>query len=199
MNLKYKNEFTIYHIIFNKMLSLNIQMQSFELKEGVVQDNDTIRVSVTTLPGEQKQAYSFEAKNMQTTRPFFSVKINEKTEKILIVMRKKSFSQKDPIIASTVISNKQIPMKFNDIANTEMKTINLLEPVQHSGKKNTNRKVIGKFDIQFSLTQELPFNNNNTIKTINKKRNGKGYAKMDSFLDNENDTNNYLFTDLITN
>ena len=199
MNLKYKNEFTIYHIIFNKMLSLNIQMQSFELKEGVVQDNDTIRVSVTTLPGEQKQAYSFEAKKMQTTRPFFSVKINEKTEKILIVMRKKSFSQKDPIIASTVISNKQIPMKFNDIANTEMKTINLLEPVQHSGKKNTNRKVIGKFDIQFSLTQELPFNNNNTIKTINKKRNGKGYAKMDSFLDNENDTNNYLFTDLITN
>ena len=199
MNLKYKNEFTIYHIIFNKMLCLNIQMQSFELKEGVVQDNDTIRVSVTTLPGEQKQAYSFEAKKMQTTRPFFSVKINEKTEKILIVMRKKSFSQKDPIIASTVISNKQIPMKFNDIANTEMKTINLLEPVQHSGKKNTNRKVIGKFDIQFSLTQELPFNNNNTIKTINKKRNGKGYAKMDSFLDNENDTNNYLFTDLITN
>ncbi|KAK8845732.1 hypothetical protein M9Y10_020650 [Tritrichomonas musculus] len=181
------------------MLCLNIQMQSFELKKGIVQDNDTIRVSVTTLPGEQKQAYSFEAKKMQTTRPFFSVKINEKTEKILIVMRKKSFSQKDPIIASTVISNKQIPMKFNDIANTEMKTINLLEPVQHSGKKNTNRKVIGKFDIQFSLTQELPFNNNNTIKTINKKRNGKGYAKMDSFLDNENDTNNYLFTDLITN
>ena len=59
-----------------------------------------IRVSITTLPGEQKQAFSFEAKNMKTTRPFFSVKINDKTEKILIVMRKKSFSQKDPIIAT---------------------------------------------------------------------------------------------------
>ncbi|KAK8845721.1 hypothetical protein M9Y10_020639 [Tritrichomonas musculus] len=181
------------------MLCLNIQMQSFELKKGIVQDNDTLRVSVTTLPGEQKQAFSFEAKKMQTTCPFFSVKIDEKTEKILIVMRKKSFSQKDPIIASTVIQSNQIPMNFNDMANTEMKTINLLEPVQHSGKKNTNRKVIGKFNIQFSLTQELPFNSNNTIKTTNKKRNGKGYAKMDSFLDNENDTNNYLFTDLITN
>ncbi|KAK8845867.1 hypothetical protein M9Y10_020793 [Tritrichomonas musculus] len=181
------------------MLCLNIQMQSFELKEGVVQDNDTIRVSVTTLPGEQKQAYSFEAKNMQTTRPFFSVKINEKTEKILIVMRKKSFSQKDPIIASTVISNKQIPMKFNDIANTEMKTINLLEPLQNSGKKNGNRKIIGKFDIQFSLSQVLPSTSGNTMKQASKKKNGKGYAKMDSFFDNENDNNNFFFIDPITN
>ena len=83
------------------MLSLNIQMQSFELQKGIVQDNDTIRVSVTTLPSGEKQAFSFEAKKMQTTRPFFSLKINEKTEKILIALRKKSFSEKDPIIAST--------------------------------------------------------------------------------------------------
>ena len=174
-------------------------MQSFELMKGVVQDNDTIRVSITTLPGEQKQAFSFEAKKMQTACPFFSVKINDKTENILIVMRKKSFSLKDPIIASTVIKSNQIPMKFNDITNTEMKTINLLEPVQHSGKKNTNRKVIGKFNILFSLAQELPCTNNNTIKSANKKKNGKGYAKMDSFFDDENENRNFLFNDLITN
>ena len=182
------------------MLCLNIQMQSFELQKGIVQDNDTLRVSVTTLPSGEKQAFSFEAKKMLTTRPFFSVKINEKTERILIVMRKKSFSQKDPIFASAVISNKQIPTKFNDITNTEMKTINLLEPVQKSGKKGADRKAIGKFEIQFTLTQEFPSTNKNTIKQLNKKRNGKGYAKMNSFLDDENDNNNnFLFNDLITN
>lgn len=185
------------------MLNLNFQMQSFELAKGIVQDNDTIRVSITTLPGEQKQAFSFEAKNMKTTRPFFSVKINDKTEKILIVMRKKSFSQKDPIIASTVIKSGQFPVKFNDITNTEMKTINLLESLQHSNKKNTkscgNRKIVGKFDIQFSLTQELPYQSKNTIMQFNKKKNGKGYAKMDSFLDTENENCNFIFNDLITN
>ena len=181
------------------MLCLNIQMQSFELQKGIVQDNDTLRVSVTTLPSGEKQAFSFEAKKMQTTRPFFSVKINEKTERILIVMRKKSFSQKDPIFASAVILKDQIPTKFNDITNTEMKTIKLLEPVQRSGKKGSDRKTVGKFEIQFTLTQEMPYTNKNTIKQLNKKRNGKGYAKMNSFFDDENDNNNFLFNDLITN
>ncbi|KAK8897682.1 hypothetical protein M9Y10_015646 [Tritrichomonas musculus] len=180
------------------MLSLNIQMQSFELQKGIVQDNDTIRVSVTTLPSGEKQAFSFEAKKMQTTRPFFSLKINEKTEKILIVLRKKSFSEKDPIIASTVIGKVDIPNKFNDITNTEMKTINLLEPVQHSGKKNGDRQIIGKFSLQFSLTQELPSTSKNTIKPA-RKRSFKGYSKMNSFIDDENENNNFLFNDLITN
>ena len=181
------------------MLCLNIQMQSFEFQKGIVQDNDTLRVSVTTLPSGEKQAFTFEAKKMLTTRPFFSVKINEKTERILIVMRKKSFSQKDPIVASTVLTKDQFPTKFNDITNTEMKRIKLLEPVQRSDKKGSGRKMVGQFDVQFTLTQEMLSTNKNTIKPANKKRNGKGYSKMNSFFDDENDNNNFFLTDLITN
>lgn len=180
------------------MLSLNIHMQSFELAKNIVQNEDTIRVSVTTLPGEQKQAFSFDAKKMQTVHPFFSVKVNEKTEKILIVLRKKSFSEKDPIVASTVIQKGSFPTEFNNIANTELKTINLLEPLQHSGKKGSksDRKVVGKFEVQFSLQQELPCQSKTFKLQLGKKKNGQGYSKMDSIF---NDENSLLYNDLITN
>ena len=187
---KLNNKKTSFH--FLKMLSLNIQMQSFELAKNIVHDNDSIRISVTTLPGEQKQAFSFDAKKMKTVHPFFSVKIDDKTEKILIVVRKKNFTEKDPIIASTVIKSGQFPTKFNDVSNTELKTINLLEPLQHSGKRisksTEDRKVVGKVDLCFTLTQEIECQKNLFKPHFNKKRNGQGYAKMDSFLlcDDEN-------------
>ncbi|KAK8876177.1 hypothetical protein M9Y10_006380 [Tritrichomonas musculus] len=180
------------------MQSLNIQIQTIELGKNVVQDNDTIRVSVTTLPGEQKQAFTFEAKKLKTVMPFFSVKIDDKTKKILIVMRKKSFSQKDPIICSTVIEGEELPKKINDDKNTERKTIKLLEPLQQAGKKNKNRKTLGEMEVQFSLTQEL-FYESNIHQQINKKHNGKGYSKMESFFGSENDNNNFLLNELITN
>ena len=178
------------------MLSLNIFMQSFELAQGIVQDNDSIRVSVTTLPGEQKQAFTLEAKKMNTSRPFFSVNINDKTEKLLIVIRKKSFSQKDPIIASTVLNRDQFPTKFNDNTNTELKTIKLLEPVQQASKKNTkssNRKSVGQIDLQFSLSQDFICKKNTIKSQLGKKRNGQGYSKIDSLLDDENGCENFIF------
>ena len=179
------------------MLSLNIQMQSFELAKNIVHDDDTIRVSVTSLPGEQKQAFSFDANKMKTAHPFFTIKINEKTEKILIVIRKKSFSQKDPIVASAIIKKGQFPTKFEDISNTRMSAIDLLEPLQHCGKKSpSSRKIVGKIDIQFSLTQEMSSKNTTFKAKISKKKNGQGYAKMDSFFNDENGFDNSL---LVTN
>ena len=185
------------------MFSLNIFMQTLELCPGIVKDDDTIRVSVTTLPGEQKQAFTFDAKNMKKAHPFFSVKINEKTEMLLIVIRKKDFTQKNPIIASTVIKRDQIPTKFNDSTNTEVKSIKLLEPLQKLNKENSKsrsqRKSVGQIDIQFSLTQEFSCAKNTIKAQAGKKRNGQGYAKFESILDDENSRGNFLFVDLITN
>ncbi|KAK8899098.1 hypothetical protein M9Y10_001399 [Tritrichomonas musculus] len=183
------------------MFSLNIFMQTLELSPSIIEENDTIRVSVTTLPGEQKQAFTVEAKKMKASHPFFSVKINDQTEKLLVVIRKKSFSQKDPIIASTVIKGDQLPKKFNDNTNTELKTIKLLEPLQQNGKKTkgSSRKQVGQIEIQFSLTQEFTFSKNTMKAQKNKKRNGQGYSKIDTLLDNENEYGNFLFNDPITN
>ena len=184
------------------MLSLNIFMQTLELSPSIVQENDTIRVSVTTLPGEQKQAFTFEAKKIESTRPFFSVKIDKKTDKLIIVLRKKSFSEKDPIIASTVIKRDQLPTKFNDNTNTEMKTIKLLEPVQQNCKKNVHkgstRKSVGQIELQFSLTQEFSCSKN-TMKIQKNKKNCQGYSKIDTLLENENEYDNFLFNGPITN
>ena len=132
---------------------------------------------------------------MKESHPFFSVKVDEKTDKLLIVLRKKSFVKKDPIIASTIIKRSEIPQKFNDIANTEMKTINLLEPLQNNGKKNTNRKVVGKFNVLFSLSQELPYQKSLFNHQMSKKHNGQGYSKIDSCKMNENDNENLIFCD----
>ena len=83
------------------------------------------------------------------------------------------FPQKDPIIASTVIKGDQLPKKFNDNTNTELKTIKLLEPLQQNGKKTkgSSRKQVGQIEIQFSLTPEFTFSKNTMKAQKNKKRN----------------------------
>ncbi|KAK8840627.1 hypothetical protein M9Y10_030400 [Tritrichomonas musculus] len=171
------------------MLSLNIQMHSFELNDRTIKYHDKIRVSITTFPGGQKQSNVFDAKKIQSARPFFSVRINEKTEKILIVIRKKSFAGNDPIIASTVIQNGQFPTKFED-SNTEVKTIELLEPVHRDKKitKTKDRKIKGQVCAVFTLSKDLPIRNNNKKFSFSKKRDSKGFSKVECLFDNEDES-----------
>ena len=69
-----------------------------------------------------------------------------------------------------------------------------------NSNSSSNRKVVGKVDILFSLTQELPYQNFAFKQQVNKKRNGKGYAKMDSIFTNENSFENpLLFIDDVAN
>ena len=96
-----------------KMFPLNIQLQSIEFIDKIVQDCDSIRVSVTTFPDEQKINTSFEVKQIRTTFPSFTVNVSDRTEKILIVFRKKYLVQRDPIIASTVITSDDLPKLIN--------------------------------------------------------------------------------------
>lgn len=163
------------------MLSLFIEIQSLKLDENIINANDSLRISVTTIPGGQKQAITFDANRLRTVNPSFSVKINDKLERVLIVLRKKSFSERNPIIASTTIHKARIPTELNNIANTELKTFDFLEPIQHNGQKNTkpaqNRKAIGKFDVQFSLEEDIP-QNVSFFTQMNKKKNGSEYSNL---------------------
>lgn len=175
------------------MYNLGIRMQSFEFISGIVKSNDIIQVSITVLPGDQKKMFSFEAKKIRSFFQTFSVVITEKTEKILIVFRKKSFLQQDPIIASTNIISSQLP-QVQDASNGKLQIINIYEPFKRTSNTNVDnnsRRIIGKFDIQFTVEQIKPHYSNIIRHRENKFRNGESYTKISSNYDNENV--NYIY------
>lgn len=181
----------------SKTYGLNIHLLAFQLIPELMNGNDKIRVSITTLPDEKKQHFSITPKNIGNVHHFFTVNISSETIKILFVFRRKNFIQADPIIASTVIKEDQLPKSLNDTNNTEVKSISLLEPIQkirkeNKGKEevekniNMQRKIVGTMDVQFELTD--PFPEEKIHKKVGGKKKGhlsvnKGYAKMDENAD----------------
>ncbi|KAK8889100.1 hypothetical protein M9Y10_033844 [Tritrichomonas musculus] len=180
------------------MQGLNIHLQSIELG-NLLQKNDKLRVSITTLPEGNKQAFIIDAKKLSNIHHFFTVNITDKTRKIIFVFRKKSFIQNDPIIASTIVHANLFPNLQDDKLNTEMKAINILEPL-HGARDADNfnpqqRKVIGHMYIQMSLTNEFPDQNYNTRYQYSQTKNKNSYAKMDSYSNVDENQNNILFID----
>lgn len=182
-------------------------MHSFEFFNGLVGSNDTIRVSITTLPDGQKQAMTFDTKKIYAAHPSFTVNFSEITEKIVIVFRRKSMLSNDHIIASTVINSDEFPQLFKDAESIEMRRINIYEPVQHMSKDNnkvvknlTDRKIVGKMEIQLSLCERFERQNNNLNNQFySKNNNNKQFPKMNSLLNNNKDDSSLLFRDLIPN
>lgn len=142
------------------MYGLNIHLFSFNLYINDIRPNDKIRVSITSLPEEKKQAFIIDAKEVNDIHHFFNINITDKTQKIIFVFRKKSFLHSDPIIASTIVGADKLPKMRNSSANTEIKQINIFEPVARSNNNNYNlnesRKVIGQMQIQMSLENAFP-------------------------------------------
>ena len=185
------------------MLGLNIQLHSFEFFNGLVESNDTIRVSITTLPDGQKQARTFEVSKMYSAHPSFNVGFSELTEKIVIVFRKKSMLSNDPIIASTVINSYEFPQMFKELNDLEMKKIDIYEPIQTASKNNNykktgNRKVVGRMEIQLKLLEHFVCQNNYANTKVNQKYVGKDFAKMTSSIADQSCQQSLLFTDLIS-
>ena len=146
---------------------------SFELPHNLFKDSDDIRVSITSFPDENKQAFTISARKIKDFQMKFSVNVtipqleipegfvSTATEKIIIVFRKKSFFHGDPIIAASVIFAKDLPKNLSEPA--QIKLFNIYEPnhnnennkknnrFQDSYKKN-DCKIIGKMQVQMSLT-----------------------------------------------
>lgn len=182
------------------MYGLNIHLFSFKLFANNVHPNDKIRVSITSIPEENKQAFIIEAKKINDIHHFFTLNITDKTKKIIFVFRKKSIIQNDPIIASTIIHRDEMPISCFDSKNTELKQISIYEPI--SGKNNNanfleNRQVLGQMQIQMSLQEAFveisPAKYNYNISKIHK---GEGYSMVNCLNNNENaDQDNSLFAD----
>ena len=84
------------------MIGLNIHLKSFKLNPSIINENEKVRVSITTLPDQNKEAFVIEAKQMFCVHHFFTVNVSDKTEKIVFVFRKKGIFD-DPIIASDTL------------------------------------------------------------------------------------------------
>lgn len=157
------------------MEALNIHLQSLEINDSKVEDHDHIRVSITTMPEKLKQHYIIEAKKMKEINHFLTVNITKKTEKILVVIRKKKYIDGDPIIASSVIYRADFP-KSNDDKNTEIKHIKLYE---HSMNNFGSHHINGELSIRLSIDNAMITQNNEKIKSKNnKKRDGHCYSKL---------------------
>ena len=81
---------------------MNIHLLSFKLPKDVVKDKEEIRVSITTIPEENKEHFSIEGKKMYNANHVFSLNITNNTRKIIMVFRKKTIFD-DPINRKSVV------------------------------------------------------------------------------------------------
>lgn len=177
---------------------LNMRLISFDLPRNIAKGSDNIRVSITTMPEENKQHFSIQARHMKNANLNFLVNVKlpseelpddfvfSGTEKIIVVFRKQSTFWGSPIIASTMISSKEFPKNFTDPI--QVKTFNIYEPVQRNAKnhednsfigtyqkqhpehKCINRRIIGRMQVELSLTEAVPLKdiNEDSMSTVRK-------------------------------
>lgn len=166
---------------------LNLHISSFDLPRNILKETDEVRVSITTIPDENKQAYVIPARKMKDSDITFHFNVNiarndipkeyitMQTEKIIVVFRKKSFFS-DPIIASTIIPIKELP---KDVSQTpEQKVINIYVPLNkcendkvNRNDHSKNRKIIGRMNVQMNLTEpchlkDFNLNNMNDLSNV---------------------------------
>lgn len=195
----------------NSSFGLNLRVLSFQLSRSLVKDSDEIRVSITTIPEENKQAFTIPARKMKDCHLTFGVNVNipqenipddfvsAATEKIVVVFRKKSFFFNDPIIASTSIHFKDLPKNLSEPA--EIKSFNIYEPKCHQNKtnekhhqfsdNNKSRPTIGRMEVQMSLTDPFhlkEFDNDQMFDLNNKSIYGDG----DIVNENDQYKNNFF-------
>ena len=124
----------------------------------------------------------YEVKNIKTAFPSFTVNVSYRTQKILIVFRKKYLVQRDQIIASTVITSDDLSKLTNGSFDQE-KTFDLLEPRKKAANKDNfygepNRKILGKVDIKMSIVEEMQTPDYGAIRKFSKMHSGQEYSKI---------------------
>lgn len=169
------------------MHCLNIHLHSFQLSNDLVSPNDKVRVSITTIPERNKQAFVIEAKKINKINHVFSVGITDQTTRIILVIRRKSFIYNDPIISSTSIYSKDFPNYNSNITCTDPLFINLYEKVLNQpDKKTEDRRIIGFMKLHYSITDEIKDQNVHQ----NKSTQELIFSKLKFFKNNENQNQN---------
>lgn len=197
----------------NYTFGLNLSVLSFSLPRNLIKESDDVRVSITTYPEDFKQAFVISARKMKDSHITFGVNITvpqedlpsdfitTKTEKILIVFRKKIFFYSDPIIALTIINAKEFPKNLSQPA--QSKTFNLYEPIFSNDRNGNNKnnyqglcdlpestykknkqRIVGCVHVQMSLTDPFhlkDFSDDQMYAIKNDKTNGEHNYTNDLF------------------
>lgn len=170
-------------------IGLNIHLLSFKLPEKLIHDSDSVRVSITTFPEKNKQHFSVKGKKINTSNHVFSLNITNKTDKIVMVFRKKNALSENPIIASATIHLKKFDkLPIEQITSgaimTDVKILDIYYPLQkqiqeeqanETVNKQMKRKILGQMEIQLSFS--TPYLKTNKEKT-NKKENSSLSKKI---------------------
>lgn len=184
------------------MRGLTVYFQTLQLDNSIVRSNDKVRVNIITIPDNKKQSFIIELKRINQSNHFIRLNITEQTKKLLFILEKKNFFQNDPIIASKVITTKNIPNSPIDSKNMEVKMFNLYAPVASNKSesfKEQNRKIIGKMKIQFFLSTQFEPKIGKNPYNICKIHKGEGYSKVNGANNNENQSNSIFLDDCLTN
>ncbi len=133
---------------------------------------------------KKKQHFYVKGKKINASNHVFSLNITNKTDKIVMVFRKKNPLGDDPIIASATIHLKkftELPIEqiTSGTQMTDVRILDLFYPLQKqieeeqtkcAANKQMRRKVVGQMEVQLSFSS--PYLNSNKEKT-NKKENNK--------------------------
>lgn len=164
------------------MYALNIQFESLQLNKEIISKSDKVCVTVMAFPEHNKSSFVVAAKDMCNLDHTFTINITNQTKAILFLFEKKAFFSNDPIIASNVIEKKDLLKIGDDKQNTEIKTYNILEPIQNISENspNTNRRIFGKMIFKVYLTDPIIVKSNKINKyNIKKLHKGNGYSQVD--------------------
>ena len=172
------------------MQGLNIQLRSLQLSNSLYNQNDTIRISITTYPEKNKQAFTINAKQMYKAHHLFTANITEQTTKVVFIFRKKNYLQGDPIIATASISSNEFPKLQNDTRNDQIKSINIYEHIKISPKVNgissIKPKTVGEMKVQLSLCEAFQAQVYQEKNKVIRTHNGAGYFRMNVLNNKEN-------------
>lgn len=161
------------------MLNLNINIESIELSNELLSSNDKVRISITTLPDNQKHAEIFDSKKLNFIRPSFKIEYKNTIKKLLIVFRKKNYFDGDPIIATAVIYTENLTNIFKEQKNFDTKKVILYE-----SSKNQVRNVVGQIEVNFFITEDLK---NSKMNKKNDKKKYRENMKNNSSTKKENE------------
>ena len=145
-----------------QVVGFNFIIQSFQLSTNLYRPSDDIRVSITTLPEEHKQAVVVPARQMSCANVDFLINItlpdktigndfvSNCTDRIIVVFRRKSFFKGDPIIGSLVIDADSLPEQTVNSMPLR-KRYQIYEAI--SGKDSNSptnfneRRIVGEMDV----------------------------------------------------
>lgn len=128
------------------MNRFNLYLTSITFDEEIIDDEEKLLVSVSTIPEEMKDSILInnisQMKDMKYSLP---VTITPETKQAEFIFTKICPMENNPIIGSSVIYSNQFPT-FKDNDKIQIFTFNIYE---HG---NTEKKIVGKINVKFILS-----------------------------------------------